>query len=229
MWTGDSRHGCLVATPFVAIGGALVGGGNSAAAEANRAADAARGPEVKALRAVVDPAVTLVATEKPLHARLLEQVAAQTPSTVMSVSETGRPHYKALSSKGIDTVLEAAVVRIDVSTDNAFALTAQVRLIRLSDREELYANTRTFTIASRSVSDWTADGGDALRAALVEAYQALADEIVEDMLGKTHGSALASQYQRDPDESKETGTPEQTATSAKNVSGASTSPGTSGR
>jgi hypothetical protein len=201
--------GCVVATPLVAIGGALVGGGNSAAAEANRAADAARVPKLKALRAVVEPALIAVASEKPLHRRLLEQVGAErAQSTVISVTKTGRPHYKELLRKGIDTVLEASVVRIDVSTENAFVLSARVRLMRVADREALYANTHTFTIAPRSVSEWTVDGGETLRAALLGGYQALADEIVEDMLTKNRGSALASQYQRDPDESKQVGAPE---------------------
>jgi hypothetical protein len=219
--------GCVVATPFVAVGGALVGGGNSAAAEANRAANAARAPEVKALRGVVDPAVATVATEKPLQVRLRERLAARTQSTVVTVPKTGRPHYKELSSEGIDTLLEADVVRIDVSPENEFVLTARVRLIRVADREELYANAPTFTIAPRSVSQWTADGGEALRDALTRGYQGLADETVEAMLGKKHGTAVAGQ--RDPDESKETGTPEQAATSATNTPAASTSPRAVGR
>lgn len=194
--------GCVIGTPFAAVGGALVGGGNSAAAEANRAANAARGPEVKALRGAVDPALTALAAEKPLQARLLERLATRTQASVVGVTKTGRPHYKELLRQGIDTVLEVAVVRIDVSTENEFVLTARARLIRVADREELYANTHTFTIASRTVSEWTADGGGVLRVALVGGYQTLADEIVEAMLGKKQGSAVASQ--RDPDESKET-------------------------
>jgi len=220
--------GCIIGTPFVAVGGALVGGGNSAAAEANRAANAAREPEVKALRGVVNPALRALATEKPLHARLLDQLAARTQKTVVSVPKSGQWHYNELLRNGIDTVLEADVVRIDVSTDNAFVLTAQVRIIRLAGREELYANMHTFTIASRSVSDWTADDGEVLHAALVSGYQALADEITEALLGKKHGAAVAS-HQRDTDEPKETKTTEQTATSAKNVSALNTSPRTAGR
>jgi hypothetical protein len=212
--------GCIVATPLVAIGGALVGGGNSAAAEANRAADAARAPEVKALRSVVEPALTAVASGKPLHRRLVEQVGAErTQSTVISVAKTGRPHYKELSRKGIDTVLEASVVRIDISTENAFVLTARARLTRVADREALYANTHTFTIAPRSVSEWTTDGGEALRAALLRGYQALADEVVGDMFAKKH---LANQYQQDLEA-------EQTATGVKNSSTPNTSSGTVGR
>jgi hypothetical protein len=214
--------GCVVGTPFVAVGGALMGGGNSAAAKANRAARAAREPEVKALRGVVNPALSALATEKPLHARLLDRMAARTQGTVVSVTKSGRWHYTELLRNGIDTVLEADVVRIDVSTENAFVLTARVRLIRLADRQELYANTPTFTIASRSVSEWTADGGGALRAALVSGYQALADEIVEDLVGTEHGSALASQSQQDADEPKEAGTTRQTATSANSISAVST-------
>lgn len=219
--------GCVVATPLVAIGGALVGGGNSAAAEANRAANAARAPEVKALRAAVEPALTAVASEKPLQRRLLEQVGAErAQSTVISVTKTGRQHYKELLRKGIDTVLEASVVRIDVSTENAFVLTARVRFMRVADREALYTNTHTFTIAPRSVSEWTADGGEALRVALLGGYQALADEIVEDMFAKKHGSALTKQYQRNPDEPRQFGTPERTVTGVKNSGTPNTSSGT---
>jgi len=221
--------GCVIGTPFAAVGGALVGGGNSAAAEANRAANAAREPEVKALRTAVDPALSALASETPLQARLREQMAARTQGTVVGVTKTGRRHYKKLLNEGVDTVLEADVVRIDVSTENAFVLTARVRLIRLADREELYANTHPITIASRAISEWTADGGEVLRAALVSGYQALGDEIVEALLGKKHGSVLASQPPRSPDEAKETVTPEQTATTVENISAATGSPKTAGR
>jgi hypothetical protein len=219
--------GCVVATPLVAIGGALVGGGNSAAAEANRAASAARASEVKALRAVVEPVLTAVASEKPLHRRLFEQVGTErTQSAVTSVTKTGRPHYNELSRKGIDTVLEASVLRIDVSTENALVLTARVRLMRVADHEVLYAKTYTFNIAPRSVSEWTTDGGEALRAALLGGYQAFADEIVGDMFAKKH---LANQYQQDLEESEGAGQPEQTATGVKNSSTPNTSSGTVGR
>jgi hypothetical protein len=186
-------------------------------------------PKLKALRAVVEPALIAVASEKPLHRRLLEQVGAErAQSTVISVTKTGRPHYKELSRNGVDTMLEASVVRIDVSTENAFVLTARVRFMRVADREVLYANTHTFTIAPRSVSEWTGDGGEALRAALLGGYQALAEEIVENMFTKKHGTALASQSRRNSEESNKTGEPEQTATSVKNGSAADASPGTVG-
>ena len=206
--------GCVIGTPFVAVGGALVGGGNSDAAQANRAARAAREPEVTALRAVVDPALSAVTGEKPLQTRLLEQVAAQTQSPVVTAPKTGRPHYKELLRNGIDTVLSADVVRIDVSPENALVLTARVRLIRVVDHKQLYANAHSLTIASRSVSEWTADGGDALQAALVRGYQALADEMVNALVGKNHSTTVA----KDPDESGQPGTPQQTVASAENVS-----------
>lgn len=186
---------CVVATPVVAVGGALVGGGNSSAAKANRAAQEARAPEVKALRGAIDPALAAVASERPLHARLLKQVTSHTQGTVVSVTNAGpssprrRPRYKDLARTGIDTVLEVTVQRLDVSIENAFVLTARARVIRLADREELYANTHTFHIGPRSVSEWTDDGGDNLGAALVSGYQALADEIANELFAK---EAIAS-------------------------------------
>jgi hypothetical protein len=173
--------GCVAATPFAAIGGAAGGGLTSSAAKANRHAKKARRSEAKVLRSIIDPALAAVASEKPLHARLLEQVAVRTQSTVVSVTETGRLRYKDLSSQGIDTVLEASVLRLDVSPENAFVLTARVRLIRVGDREELYASTHTFNIAA---SQWIAGGRKAVRAALVSGYQALADEIVDELFAK---------------------------------------------
>ncbi len=190
---------CVAVTPIVAVGGALVGGGNSPAAEANRAAKEARAPEVKALRGIIEPALAALASERPLHARLLKQVASHTQGTVVRVTKAGpssprrRPRYKDLARKGIDTVLEVTVQRLDVSMGNAFVLTARARLIRLADREELYANTHTFDIGSRSVSEWTADGGDNLRAALVSGYEALAVEIANELFAK---EAIASRSNR---------------------------------
>jgi hypothetical protein len=170
--------GCVAATPFAAIGGAAGGGLTSSAAKANRHARKARRAEARALRSVIDPALEAVASENPLHARLLERLPARTQSTVISVTETGRLRYKDLSSQGIDTVLKATVLRLDVAFDNTFVLTAKVRLIRLADREELYADTHTFKIAA---SRWTADEGKAVRAALMNGYQALADKIVDEL------------------------------------------------
>lgn len=170
--------GCTYATPFVAVFGALHGGSDSDAAKANRAAKAARKPEVKALRAVIKPALAALASEKPLQARLLEGVSARTQGTVIDATETDRVRRKELASKGIDTMLEVGVPRLDVSPENAFILTAQVRLIRVTDNEELYANTYVSEIAPRSVSEWTADDGNVLRSALVTGYEELADKIV---------------------------------------------------
>lgn len=184
-------YGCVVTTPFVAMGAAVYGGYTSGALKANRLARKARKSEVKALRDVIDPALAAVATERPLHARLLAQVPARTHAAVVDVRETGptsprkRPRYEDLASAGVDTVLEAMVVRIDVSPENAFVLTARVRLIRLADREELHAGTHTFDIAPRSVAGWTADGGNALRASLVSGYRALAGEIVDELFPTT--------------------------------------------
>jgi hypothetical protein len=173
--------GCVAATPFAAIGGAAGGGLTSSAAKANRRARKARRAEVRALRSVVDPALAAVVSEDPLQARLLERLPTRSQSAVISITKTGRLRYKDLSSQGIDTVLKASVLRLDFAFDNTFVLTAKVRLIRLADREELYANTHTFNSAPPSISQWTTDGDVLFRAELVKAYQALADQIVDEL------------------------------------------------
>ncbi len=182
---------CTAATPFVAIGGALHGGSNSDAAKANRVAKAARGSEVAELRSVIDPALAALANEKPLHRRLLEHARTQAYHAVVSVKDRGptsprkRARYKTLTSRGIDTVLEVTVPRLEVTPYNALVLTAHVRLIRVTDNEALYANTYSFETAPQTVWQWTANGGEGLRAALVNGCQGIADEIADDLFSSS--------------------------------------------
>ena len=187
-------YGCVVATPFVAIGGAMVGD-----SRANRAAKRARKSEVAQLRSVIDPALAALANEKPLHHRLLEHARTQAYHAVVSLKDRGptsprkRVRYKTLTSQGIDTVLEVTVPRVEVTPDNALVLTAHVRLIRITDNEALYANTYTFETAPQTVWQWTANGGDGFRATLVNGYEGLADKIAGDLFSsspllKRHGA-----------------------------------------
>ncbi len=180
-------YGCVAVTPFVAVGGALIGGAGSDAAKANRAAKAKHKAEVKELRPIIDAALDAVATDTPLRDGLIEQAQARTHHAFVSVpaSDRKRPdkraHYGSLESEGIDTVLEVSVPRLDFAVDYAFALTAQARLIRVRDNAELYTGTYTFGQGARWISQWTADGGDKLSSALASAYQGLAEKIVDDL------------------------------------------------
>ncbi len=180
-------HGCVAVTPFVAVGGALIGGSGSDAAKTNRAAKAKHKAEVKELRPIIDATLDAVATDAPLQARLLEQAQNRTDHAFVSVPASDskkldkRAHYGSLESEGIDTVLEVSVPRLDFAVDYAFALTAQARLIRVRDNAELYTGTYTFGQGARWISQWTADGGDKLSSALASAYQGLAEKIVDDV------------------------------------------------
>ena len=181
-------YGCVAVTPFVAVGGALIGGSGSDAAKTNRAAKAKHKAEVKELRPIIDAALDAVATDTPLRDGLLEQAQARTHHAFVSVpaSDSKKPdkraHYGRLESEGIDTVLEVSVPRLDFAADNyAFALTAQARLIRVRDNAVLYTGTYTFGNGARGIFQWTADGGDKLSSALASAYQGLAEKIVDDV------------------------------------------------
>jgi hypothetical protein len=179
-------YGCVVATPFVAIAGAIVGD-----SKAKRAARAPRKFEVAQLRSVIDPALAALVNEKPLHRRLLERAQAEAYHAVVSVNDRGpaslrkRVRYKTLTSQGIDTVLDVTVPRVDVTPDNALVLTAHVRLIRVTGNEALDTNTYTFETAPQTVWQWTANGGEGLRAALVNGYEGIADEIADDLFSSS--------------------------------------------
>lgn len=176
---------CATVTPFVAVGGAMVGG-----SRVNRPAKRARKAEVADLRSVIDPVLAALANEKPLDQRLLERARTQADHAV-DLKERGptsprkRVRYKTLTSEGIDTALEVIVSRIDVTPDNALVLTAHVRLIRVTDNEALYANTYTFETAPQTVWQWTANGGEGLRAALVNGYEGIADKIANDLFSSS--------------------------------------------
>lgn len=178
-------YGCAVVTPFMAVGGALHGHSDSGASKAHHAAKAKHKANVKKLWPAVDSALDVVETHKPLQAPVLEQTQAWTHHALVSVrgrDAKAPPPYRGLASKGIDTVLEVTVPRLDFAPNYAFVLTAKVRLIRVMDNAELYAATRTFETEPQVVSEWAADEGKKLQATLVRAQRGLAEEIVDDIL-----------------------------------------------
>ena len=178
-------YGCVAVTPFVAVGGALIGGAGSDAAKANRAAKAKHKAEVKELRPIIDAALDAVATDTPLRDGLIEQARTHHAFVSVPASDSKKPdkraHYGSLESEGIDTVLEVSVPRLDFAADYAFALTAQARLIRVRDNTVLYTGTYTFENGARGIFQWTADGGDKLSSAFASAYRGLAEKIVDDV------------------------------------------------
>lgn len=181
-------YGCAVVTPLVAVGGALHGHSDSDASKAHRAAKAKHKTNVKKLRPAVDSALDVVETHKPLQARVLEQTRPWTHHALVSVGagDAKAPYtpapYRGLARRGIDTVLEVTVPRLDFAPNYAFVLTAKVRFIRVADNVELYAATYTFETEPQVVSAWAADEAEKLQAALVRAQQGLAEEIVDDVL-----------------------------------------------
>ena len=180
-------YGCVVLTPFVAVGGALHGHSDSDASKTNRAAKAKHKAEIKKLRPVVDSALNIVSTQPPLQVLVLEQAQARTHHAFVNVivrdtvTSRERESYRTLAIKGVDTILEATMWRLDVTPDYAFEFTAKVRLIRVTDNVELYAGTYVVRTEARTISEWTADEGDQLAAALINAYQLLAQRIVDSL------------------------------------------------
>ncbi len=71
--------------------------------------------------------------------------------------------------------------RLEFTPDHAFVLTVRTRLIQTADDQELFAGAYAFRTEARTISEWTADGGEQVAAALTNAYEVLAARIVDSL------------------------------------------------
>ena len=120
---------------------------------------------------------------------------------------TARADYRALADEGVNSVIEVAVLSLDLERERAslsgkvpsygpsfsiqrlidppliLRVHARARLVRVGDGTELYAHTFVRESATRSYLEWGRDNARALREARHDTVEAIAREMVTALIG----------------------------------------------
>lgn len=187
--------GCGVfalALPPAAFLGAVAGGINGMA----KAEDAA---VVDAARVQLDRAASEAKTQAQVEIRdrVFRGASAKTDRNFVLLTEQGpltadaKPSYQALVGQDIDTVLELRVMTLGLAGEwavnprTAPEVSVQIRLVRVRDDEEIYANTFGCCAAQggrqRKFPYWAREGAKPFRGELKTVYRRLARDIVWEM------------------------------------------------
>jgi hypothetical protein len=80
------------------------------------------------------------------------------------------------------SILEVASIRNGWGTEFALSLSANARLIRLSDGVEIFNNQYKFTSNKHSIQSWASDNGRLVQSAYSSGIQILSRNILSDAL-----------------------------------------------
>lgn len=108
---------------------------------------------------------------------------------VDAVDEEGEPDYRALSAKGVDTVLEVTLRQVFLEPDTDFNgkvildpvlpldMQARVRLLKTSDNSKVFFDDYAYHGKRYKYAEWAADNGDKLMSGLKKGYVSLGRDI----------------------------------------------------
>lgn len=188
------------------LGAAAVITGIGAAVGGVLGAEAAPSEEtVKALETAVNAALTDAKIDEAVRSHIVAYGRQELARRLVEVGPTelpladGLPAYRPLTDQGIDSVLEISEVRIWLAGGAPFdpTLTLQVmaraKLLRLPGRkvisEQPYAG---YASPPRTFAQWGADNARAFREGLDQAFQVLAEWIVDELF-LLHAPATAKE------------------------------------
>lgn len=186
----------ILATVEVAVLGAV--GGAKLALPANKA---------KEVESAINEAVANLDAQTELAERLAKSIKAEPWIRLVEAGKVGpnratvRPAYTQLHTAGIDTVIEIAISEIGFESCGPeivrrissacphdwekplidLFMSAQVRLVRVSDGKELFMKEYRYKSAMREIPRWVADGGKLLGDELQHAYDELAERVRDDI------------------------------------------------
>jgi len=133
------------------------------------------------------------ALQEALRDRVTTTARAETRRDLVVLPERGpasaeaEARYAGLASEGIGTVLELRVddVHLDgwgINPKLWLRLSTRTRLVRTTDEAEIYASSLSYVGGEhRTLEDWIAGDGEALRRELEQAYASLAEKIVDEI------------------------------------------------
>jgi hypothetical protein len=133
-------------------------------------------------------------TQLVLRDRVLQQARASTSTSYVAVdhpapaSPADRPDYRPLSARGIDTVVEVAL--LELSTEGrpvqglSLALTSRIRVIRAASGAVIGEETFRYRSEPHPYDKWTDPEANVFRAALDLGYQSIAERVVGELTAR---------------------------------------------
>ena len=174
-------------TPFIMLGVSALGTPVGAVAGYFKGTSAR---EVKAGEQQLRSAISQLHVEDLICSQLLQTLRTNTPYPAILVSTTNATAVAAadttdwLANRGIDTVLEATVLKIGLVGERSRAaplrsfIVLHVRLVRVADGVQLFEQTFTCQSGPLPFSGWSADGARAFRQEVSDGAARLAREVV---------------------------------------------------
>jgi hypothetical protein len=139
--------------------------------------------------ALDDPQAQLV-----LRDRVLLRARARAPASYVAVddpapaSPVDRPDYRPLSARGIDTVVEVAL--LELSTEGrppqglSLALTSRIRVIRAASGAVIGEEVFRYRSEAHPYEKWKDPEGNVFRTALDHGYQSIAERVAGELAGR---------------------------------------------
>lgn len=162
----------------------------------------------KEVESAINQAVAGLDTQNKLAVQVTSLVKAERWIKLSATSPAGpsnsevRPDYASLQTTGIDTALEIAITEIGFESCGSefvrrlssgcqetpnkrmvdFFMSAQARLVRVSDGTELFARQIHYKSARREIPRWVAKDGQLLAEEIEYAYRELAERVRDEVL-----------------------------------------------
>jgi|GEM_PF-1752936 len=150
------------------------------------------GKEAAASEALTEKVLERMRTQEVMRNEVLQAGIEKTGRRLVPVDGVGPSAadttaiYESLAGKGIDTVLEVALRRIALESEQwgsdpplKLAMRARCRVVRVGDGTQVDDEEYFFLSVPRKLSEWTADTAALLGRAYEEGYQRLAADIIQ--------------------------------------------------
>ena len=139
---------------------------------------------------------SVLAVEKVQEAMRERLLRVARELTRYRFAEPGRPSspspdeaagYRSLASEGIDTILEISVAVVGlagapgINPPLAVVMMVRTRLVRVRDDAPIYEAVVQYRAGARTFTEWGVNNGQPFRDGLDQAYQQLAEKIVEEL------------------------------------------------
>jgi hypothetical protein len=197
--------GAAAIAPVAVILVTINAAANAAAGGVLGAMEAESTGKAQEFRSVIADAVARLYAQNALAARLASEVQKEARENLSAAEAAGPtapdecPGYAQLRGAGIDTVLEVAIAEIgfggcgkgflakkcaggsDKSLVYLFMI-GRLRLVRVVDGAELYANEFRYDSPPRELAHWAANNAQALAKAFERGYQDLAERMHDELL-----------------------------------------------
>jgi hypothetical protein len=127
--------------------------------------------------------------QKVLRDRVIEQVGARRPSVAIDdpapSGPADKPDYSVLAARGIDTVVEIALLELATEGRPAqglsLALSSRIRVIRVASGAVIGEETFRYRSEGHPYEKWTDPESGVFRTTLERGYRSIADHVAEEL------------------------------------------------